>query len=426
MSKWDKVDKAYEFLLEKEENDAAFTINQLAKSTGWKDASVTTYITKRWYDFVEKQGKGKYKTKSISKLSKEDFRDLNSQKLTNNSTLVNKLPKTEKEVAVYKAREFAVLAVSIYNNPTVNFKTYGYIVNIIIAWTALFHATFEKNKIDYFYKKRNCEYVLVEGDKKAFELSECIKTYWIGNINAAKSNLEFLIGLRNKIEHRSLPELDFIVAGECQSCITNFENFIVQEFGDEYSLNANLAISMQLSQTSQKSQESALKEFQSKNYKVIREYIKDFQDGLDDDVRTSQEYRLSVFLVPKLKNHAKSSDLTVEFIKAEPNSEEEYEQYEKAIAFIKGGVESPYKLRPTKVVKMVNETIDKPFTIGLHTLAWKKYRARPQKDVPGFKHNYCGWVPGHEGYLYSDEWVQFLINELQVEKNFEELRSYKA
>ena len=333
MSKWDKVDKAYEFLLDREENGAAFTIKQLAKSTGWKDASVTTYITKRWYDFVEKQGKGKYQAKSISKLSKEDFRELNSQKLTNNTTLVNKLPKSEKEVAVYKAREFAILAVSIYNNPTVNFKTYGYIVNIIIAWTALFHATFEKNKTDYFYKKRNGEYVLVEGDKKAFELSECVKTYWTGNINAAKSNLEFLIGLRNKIEHRSLPELDFIVAGECQSCITNFENFIVQEFGGEYSLNANLAISMQLSQISQKSQERALKEFQSKNYQVIREYIKDFKDGLDDDIRTSQEYRLSVFLVPKLKNHAKSSDVTVEFIKAEPGSEEEYEQYEKAIAF---------------------------------------------------------------------------------------------
>ena len=75
---------------------------------------------------------------------------------------------------------------------------------------------------------------------------------------------------------------------------------------------------------------------------------------------------------------------------------------------------------------MVNKILDKPFKIGLHTLAWKKYAARPQKDTPGFKSNYCGWVPGHEGYLYSDEWVKFLINELQIEKNYEELRSFKA
>lgn len=371
MSKWDKVDKAYEFLLKREESDSTFTIKQLASVTDWKDASVTTYIIKRWGAFVEKLGKGKYKPKSISNLTKEEFRDLHSQKLSKKSAIAGKIPKTEKEIALHKAREFAILAVSVYNNPTINFKTYGYIVNIIIAWNALFHAIFEKKKIDYFHKKKDGSYQLIDGEKRAYELSECCKIYWQGNINPVKANLDFLIGLRNKIEHRSLPELDFIVAGECQACLTNFENLLVEEFGDEYSLNANLAISMQLTQISQKSQERALKEFQSKNYEVIRKYIMDFQDGLKDDIRTSQEFRLSVYLIPKLKNHAKSSDLTVEFIKAEPGSEEEFEQYEKAIAFIKGGVESPYQLRPTQVVKKVDEKTDKPFTIGLHTLAWK-------------------------------------------------------
>lgn len=426
MSKWDKVDKAYEFLLKKEDQDTVFTKKELAKSTGWKEASVTTYIAKRWCDFIEKQGAGKYKSVSISTLSKEEFRDLHSQKLTKNSIFTNKIPKTEKEIALYKAREFAILAVSVYNNPTINLKTYGYIVNITIAWTALFHAIFEKNKIDYFYKIKGGKYKLIDGEKKAFELSECSKTFWKGKTNPVMENIKFLVGLRNKIEHRSLPELDFIVAGECQSCLTNFENMIVQEFGDEYSLNANLAISMQLSRISQKSQERAIKEFQSKNYGVIRRYIKDFQDGLTNDVKTSQEYRLSVFLVPKLKNHAKSSDMTIEFIKAEPGTKDEIEQYEKGIAYIKGDVESPYKIKPTIVVQQVNEAIESRFTMHNHTQARKKYKARPKDKKPGFKQKYCGWVEGHDDYLYTKEWVDFLILELGDQKKYDKLRKYKS
>tara|TARA_R110000868_G_scaffold401246_1_gene676631 strand:+ start:120 stop:515 length:396 start_codon:yes stop_codon:yes gene_type:complete len=130
MSKWDKVDNAYEFLLKKEEQEATFTKKELAKSTGWKEKSVITYIAKRWCDFIEKKGAGKFKPISISTLSKEEFRDLHSQKLTKNSILTNKLPRTEKEIILYKAREFAILAVSVYNNPTINLKTHGYMVAI--------------------------------------------------------------------------------------------------------------------------------------------------------------------------------------------------------------------------------------------------------------------------------------------------------
>jgi len=426
MSKWDKVDNAYDFLLAKEGQSSTFTKKELAKSTGWKEASVTTYIAKRWCDFIEKQGVGKYKPISISTLSKEEFRNLHSQKLAKKSILVNKLPKTEKEIALYKAREFAILSVSVYNNPTINLKTYGYIVNITIAWTALFHAIFEKNKIDYFCKIKGGKYKIIDGEKKSFDLSECSKTFWKGKTNPVMENIKFLIGLRNKIEHRSLPELDFIVAGECQSCLTNFENMIVQEFGDEYSLNANLAISMQLSRISQKSQERAIKEFQSKNYNVIRKYIKDFQDGLTDDVRTSQEYRLSVFLVPKLKNHAKSSDMTIEFIKAEPGTKDELEQYEKGIAYIKGDVESPYRIKPTIVVQQVSMAIEGRFTMHNHTQARKKYKARPNVNKPGFKGKYCGWVEGHDGYLYTKEWVAFLITELCDQKKYGKLIKYRA
>ena len=44
----------------------------------------------------------------------------------------------------------------------------------------------------------------------------------------ARANLEILIKLRNKIEHRFLPELDSHVFGECQSCLFNYEKLLIK------------------------------------------------------------------------------------------------------------------------------------------------------------------------------------------------------
>ena len=63
-----------------------------------------------------------------------------------------------------------------------------------------------------------------------------------------RKNLDFFIGLRNKIEHRSMPELEHRIFGECQSLLFNFEDFLFQEFGTKYALNESLSLALQFSQ----------------------------------------------------------------------------------------------------------------------------------------------------------------------------------
>ncbi|MBK4561838.1 DUF3644 domain-containing protein, partial [Enterobacter hormaechei] len=55
--------------------------------------------------------------------------------------------KSERSLNLKKAREFALLAVATYNNPFTEFKTHGFIVNITIAFTALFHAIYAKKGV---------------------------------------------------------------------------------------------------------------------------------------------------------------------------------------------------------------------------------------------------------------------------------------
>lgn len=236
-----------------------------------------------------------------------------------------------------KAREAMLLAIEVYNKPATAFKTYGYVVLVVIAWTALFHAIFEKRGTRYFYKdkKNKRKYLRVDGELKAWELDTCIDKYYLGQENPVSKNLQFLIGLRNKIEHRFLPQIDNDVFGECQAALLNFENVLEKEFGGKYAINANLAYSLQTSREKPKSKEDVYKKLQIRALLNTRTYIEEFRNALPSHIHQSPEYSFKIFLIPKITNHASSSDLAVEFVRYDADKPEEMSRYSRLVTFIK-------------------------------------------------------------------------------------------
>lgn len=410
VSKFDKVDLAYDFLVSREKNQESFTIEELAAATGWKVRTCKTYPTKTWIKFISRDGQ-QYTTLGIKYISKEDFRHINTQKH------MDSIPQSERSINLKKAREFALLAVSTYNNPFTEFKTFGFIVNIIIAYTSLFHAIFAKNGTSYSYLDADGNPKLVDGQEKAWELKTCCQEYWPGVDSAEKSNLLFLIGLRNIIEHRGLPLVDLLTFGECQAAINNFENILIKEFGESNALMVNLALAMQLTRATQQAQIDAIKQFQTENFNIVKNFMDDFKNDLSDDIVQSQQYRLRALLVPLVGKNAKQSDLAVEFINVNNLDEDEVAKYESGIAFIKN-VENQFKLKPSKVVLLVQNK-EKSFNTTTHTKFWKHYNARPIEFDKKFKSEYCSYVEGFDGYLYCQEWVRFILG---IYKDKEELK----
>ncbi|UNK53287.1 DUF3644 domain-containing protein [Rahnella aceris] len=411
--KYLNIDLAYDFITTKEKNGETFTINELSAYSMWSEKTCRTHISKKLSNYVQKDGK-EHLTSGILYLSKFDFRKILSQKGTSS------LDFSKRGILITKAREFALMAVSNYNNPLVNFRSYGFIVNIIIAYTALFHSIFEKNNIDYTYKDKQGGDILIDGDTKAWELTECCEYYWNGKVSPIKENIKFLIGLRNKIEHRFLPFLDLICSGECQAAITNFENIITTEFGDEYALQSSLAVSMQLSRLSSEAKTNALKQMQTENYKVVREFMEINKKNLPNEIIESQEYRISVFLIPKIGNHAKSSDISIDFVHLNNLTEEEKLSYDQGIAFIKE-VQSSCRLKPSEVVNKV-KVVHPKFNLVLHTKCWKFYQARPKIINREFRGLFASFAYGYDNYLYSEKWVEHLIAELSNDKKLKEIK----
>jgi hypothetical protein len=319
------------------------------------------------------------------------------------------LPRQVK-ACVEKARESAVLAVEVYNKPAVTFRTGGYVSLMVIAWTSLFHAIFfREGTKPYFRKRGSIRFVRVDGDPKHWDLAECLTQYFGGSASPVKDNLEFIRLLRNKIEHRSMPEIDPTVFGECQACILNLEEELVGKFGDKYSINSYLTFPLRMTRDLpvQKLKPSA-------EGKGVLNFVEQFRAALSTDIAADQRYCFQVYLVPKIGNHPSGETVAVEFIHYDASNPEEMAKYEKVTALIKERqipVANLGRFRPSDVVREMRQLGHDDFSMPRHTWAWKYYSVRPGGGTAKpakCRTDFCVYDVVHHDYVYTDKWVKKL------------------
>lgn len=294
-----------------------------------------------------------------------------------------------------------------------------------IAWTSLLHAVFFKRKVKPYYRKRGSRrFERVNGDYKAWELSECVSQYFKDKNPPERKNLEFFIGLRNKIEHSFLPELDIELFGECQAMLLNFESTLCKEFGEKQALAAGLPYALQFSTSTQPVQQRAMRGAARKYLQSIRQFVSDFRSSLTENVLADQAYSFKVFLIPKIGSHAKSSDVAVEFVRYDPTKPEEMKQYERVVALVKPkqiSVANLEGLKAGEVVDRVVAELRKKFTQHSHTRCWRHFNTRPPRDAdkPEICDNrYCYYDAVHKDYIYTPAWVAFLVEKLGDEATY--------
>ena len=322
----------------------------------------------------------------------------------------------------------AFTAVETYNRPRTQFRIENYIILMIIAWTKLFHAYFQSTIGNrYFYKEKNGRFKKIDGDNKAWELAECIKQYQ-KNTNetnmseAAIANLKFFIGIRNRIEHRHWDSkvLDIVLFGECQSLLYNYENMVISLFGEDYSINTSLAYALQFSHLRAKEQIESQRELLSKDMKDIKKYIDKYKTNLSDEVYNSQEYSIKLLQIPKVSN-TNRSELSIEFVNYDSLNDADKENYDKITAIIKDKiikqpVSNVNMLKPLDVINAVKEQTGITMGINNHTDLWKAFKVRPKTDsISKFETNekYCIYDEPHDDYLYTSDWVEFIVQLVQ-------------
>lgn len=423
-----KLHKAYEFFRDAEQSKRVFTLNDVCQATGYSPKTAKAYSTKKWHLFL-KQTQGGFLCQGVLGIAEDVFARLHAQRTTPHKDLFRPRFSDEVDALLDKCREAAMLAVQTYNNPLVTFRTPGYIVNMIIAYTTLFHAIFRRGNIECWYKEKDGSATIIDGEEKYWELSTCLDKYYKGLITPETANIELFIKLRNKIEHRHIPALDISISGYCQALLLNFERLIVSEFGEYFTLGQGFALALQLSEFSAE-QQVALRRIQTQHYDETRKYIIQYHEGLPKDISQSSSFCFRAFLVPILGNHAKSSDISVHFIKYDPNNPEEMNNYEALVAFIREKqipVADHGLLRVRDVVARVKETTGIDFNTSHHTKAWKLYKARSASRAPGeCNPKYCHYSAPFNDFVYTEAWVKFLCEQVSKPDEFARLKSYQG
>lgn len=320
----------------------------------------------------------------------------------------------------------ALLAVEVYNKPRTTFRSQAYIVLMIIAWTRIFHAYFNKTIGDKYYYKKNGDYQMIDGqERKAWALKTCINEYekYECLSKPVKANLQFIIGLRNKIEHRNIDkkEVDTSIFGECQSLLYNYENLLIRIFGKEHALNESLAFSLQFSYIRHRKQEQASKNVLSAELQEIRSYIEEYRSNLSADDFNSQEYSIKLIQIPKISN-TNRNDIAMEFVRWDELDPKDQEKYLKLTAIIKDKrvvveAKNAGKLRPGKVVEKVKEATQFDFNLYHHKCLYNIFSVRPPSNDPNPENTitkFCHYDSVNMNYVYQESWVEFIAKLFEV------------
>ena len=211
---------------------------------------------------------------------------------------------------VNKAAEAMKVAASIYNSPTLKWKSEIFIVNAIISWTYLMHAYYQMKDIDYVYKKDGIIQT-VEGRPKLWDLSKCLDAHECILGKLEKENLDILITVRNEIEHKMTDNIDKYMEGLFQSCALNFNNVMCAWYGKEFSIAEDLSFAIQFAEISLQSNRQiiGLKGLPD----VIKIVNKLISEKLTDEECNDPRFAFNVYVVPRTTNNKNKANQSVIF-----------------------------------------------------------------------------------------------------------------
>lgn len=204
-----------------------------------------------------------------------------------------------------KAREAMIAAVHTFNSAGLTFRAELFVVTAIIAWTYLLHAYFKREGVPYIYKGSKT----ANGQDRFWDLVQCLDTGKCPLSPGVKTNLRFLIGLRNEIEHQSTSRIDDAVGAELQSCCLNFNDALRTYFGYQFGLEKRLPIALQFVSFGI-DQRTALKKASSLPVHVSS-FISAFEHDLTEEQVKDPAFRLKVAFVPIAARKAAGADQAV-------------------------------------------------------------------------------------------------------------------
>lgn len=123
-----------------------------------------------------------------------------------------------------KSKEAFIVAIELYNKPTIRYRVEGFSFFICNAWELMLKA--------YLIKTKGELSIYYSNDKKrTISLLNCIEKIFTNKKDPLRMNLEQIIDLRNTSTHFITTEYEQIYVPFFQSCVLNYSNKMLEFFG---------------------------------------------------------------------------------------------------------------------------------------------------------------------------------------------------
>lgn len=325
----------------------------------------------------------------------------------------------------------AILAVRLYNEPTLPRALEGFVVHMHLAWLYLLQAELIKNGVEFRYRdpKYKSRYLKVGGEYQTWDLAYTVKSRW-PELNAVRANLEFFIKFRNRIEHRhtgSDEALFAAIGGQSHALLLNYEEELTSFFGATHTLANQLRFPVFIG-TFTESAEDALIRLQNALPIDLKTFLADYDADISEELQSDPHYRLRLRVL--LETASSTGDMALQFSRFEDLSLEQQAAMEELGKTGKvivrqqvRPVQNKAMFKPSQVTQLVSKAI--PFDFNPHdfTLSWKAGNYRPlngSSDPKITRADFCIYDEPHRDYLYTQAYVNHLIDKCSTEQGFSE------
>ena len=288
------------------------------------------------------------------------------------------------------------MAVSLFNSANLSFKTEVFCVLSNIAWTYALHE---------FYHRRGVE--IYQDNGLSLLISQMIKRDDCPLTEAERENIKAVNKIRDNVEHKTMGLSDPKWYSIFQANCLNFDRMIRYQFGDQVSLANDLKFALQFSQLSM-GQATKVQEYE------LPDYISALDIELNSKAFVNPADAMAYsFKVVYTLDSASKGTANVKFLA--PGTAESDAVHN--ILVKHKPADELYPFKPSEVVSAVADATGKKFTQHMHTLAWKRHKARPpskSKNPKITNKDWCLYHQAHKDYTYSNEWVQKMIEEVDA------------
>lgn len=208
----------YKLLLKSEKDGARIKKEEILNATGWQETTFSTYWSKgHLSDFLTEISDGLYEALAVSRLTQIEFSKKLSQSKHRRGLGHNFRSKLARAL-LRKSRDNMLLALELYNRPSLENRLDGFALLFCTAWEQLLKAELiERDGEESIYRNKSRQGRI----RETISLSDCLDRVFSSG-DKQRKNLERIVFFRNAATHLLMPEVQALVSRLFQAGVLNY------------------------------------------------------------------------------------------------------------------------------------------------------------------------------------------------------------